>query len=160
MSVNWTAKITIVIEMSSPPATGEPLFAPTAGSGIFSLRTTQTYDPVMESNPEPTHSITRERIGYLFRPTRYTIQIGVLASRVLDATLPYADAEVLALLQLGRHEFKITVSGNNNQFRPWEWYRCRVQTSNPSNLTVDGLPVSTWTLTSLKVLPPGRAEAI
>ncbi len=149
--VNWKAKINVAIKLLSDPVPQGILSKFFTGAGdIIQLATTQTYNPIIESNPEVLDSISNENIGYMFKPRRFRVELGVLPIKAGD----YSDGELLTALQVERAEFELAITPTSSDFGSWTWERCRVSTSNPSNLTIDNVPISTWTILTLGVQLP------
>lgn len=149
---NWRAKIAVTVKLLSTPRVGGLLASmmPTIGHSV-TLKTTQSYLPkIGDNNVDPTHSTSRENIGYMYKPFRYLIDMGLLPIKVGA----FSDAELMKALQLERAEFDMDVSSTDGiTFGPETWHRCRVKTAQPSNITIDQLPMSTWTCTSLGHTP-------
>ncbi len=123
------------------------------------LKTVQVFNPTSEEpNIAVIDSLSEHNMGYFNAPIKYSYVLGVLPSRENVTPAVLSDAEFLTQLQVDASEvtdnlyagvFDLEVSDNVNQGTSITYKYCVVATNNVSNVVVDALPVSEFTLLSL-----------
>jgi hypothetical protein len=90
------------------------------------------------------HSIDADNVGYVRQPITFTFTMTVQAIGTVVAEL--------TTMALDGSEFEIAVSqrtGSDWTFSELKFKRCRITSTNPSNVVIDGAPSASFNCTAL-----------
>lgn len=126
----------------------------------YTFLTVQNIDFRFDENIEIMDSLSQQRLGYFYAPRRIRITIGVLPSQYLDTSASTAtdisDSGKLASLQAeligGEYYygmFILTVNDDHSG-HVYTFTDCIVMEGAPSNVVMDRIPVTQWTILALE----------
>src|SRR5262245_38130058 len=107
----------------------------------------ESFTPTFSLNTEVIHSIEATHVGYVANPPRFTFS---LSARAIGG----ASARLTELAMKGR-EFQIALLKASGSTNEWDFdrvllNRCLVTSANPSNATINGAPMATFSGVSLE----------
>jgi hypothetical protein len=94
------------------------------------------------------HSVEADNVGYVRQPITFTFTMTVQAIGTIVADLTE--------MALNGTEFEIAVSqrtGTDWTFKAIKFKRCRITSTNPSNVVIDGAPSASFNCTALLAEP-------
>lgn len=143
------------------------------------MAATQSIDPVNDSNIDVIDTLHEHRVGYLQRPSTITLTLSTIASNLNSNELEpdivanisqfLNDSSMLTYLHLkqqgdggltGYDGFFDMEVNDANFTHDITFVRCIVATGNPSNVVIDNVPLSQWTILALDVRKKEKGTSV